>query len=278
MSRQAIDNLCTGFGRLDCRARSLLVATAPGIALGLSNYLQTLVVDPPEEWLLLIAGPFVFIGCFLASSVVIMAGNALLRHSLARGYSITSLFALQAGYFALTSVFVMAAVAFATTAFRSFDRFDTAFAVFFREILVTCLPIWAIVYLVCVLILHFINRPALPAAAREVEDRITIVADRKVHSLAASDIRFLQAQGNYVDIVCTHGRMTVRKSLASLQSDFPRDGFIRIHRSFVVNRTAVRQLHRSCTGRPEILLSDGTRLPVGRQRLRDVKASLGRNL
>ena len=68
--------------------------------------------------------------------------------------------------------------------------------------------------------------------------------------------------------VCTSSRM----SLKSLMDMLPSEGFLKIHRSFIVSIDKVVGFSRS-----EVRLVGGRTLPVGRQFARDVYGCLGRN-
>ena len=87
-----------------------------------------------------------------------------------------------------------------------------------------------------------------------------------------SEILYVEAMNNYSRIfrtgdVCTSSRM----SLKSLMDMLPSEGFLKIHRSFIVSIDKVVGFSRS-----EVRLVGGRTLPVGRQFARDVYGCLGR--
>ena len=80
--------------------------------------------------------------------------------------------------------------------------------------------------------------------------------------LLPRQIDWIKAAGNYLEIRCAAGlvmrRMTIKQAEAALAAE----GFIRIHRSLLVNQSRIARLHR---GKPadEVELVDGTLLKVG---------------
>jgi len=82
------------------------------------------------------------------------------------------------------------------------------------------------------------------------------------HTLARvphADILWLEAEGNYTAIFTIHNKKRlVRYSITELLQQLPSDIFLRIHKSYAVNKNFVTELHSA-----EIALQD-IRLPVGR--------------
>jgi DNA-binding LytR/AlgR family response regulator len=60
-----------------------------------------------------------------------------------------------------------------------------------------------------------------------------------VFCLNTDEIRFLQAQGNYVEISCTTRRITVGQTMGAFLSGIRGGRFLRNHRSFAVNRPSI---------------------------------------
>lgn len=90
-------------------------------------------------------------------------------------------------------------------------------------------------------------------------------------SIPFSDIIFIEAMNNYCRIQRENGVCTMsRISLKVLMTELPETEFVRIHRSFVVARSKVEKYTRK-----EILLSDGSSLPVGRMYADEISVNLG---
>lgn len=80
-------------------------------------------------------------------------------------------------------------------------------------------------------------------------------------SIPIDDILYIEAVEGYSKIFRLSGECVMsRILLKNMQALLPTEYFLRIHRSFIVSRLKIRSYTRQ-----EIILSDGTSLPVGRQ-------------
>lgn len=87
--------------------------------------------------------------------------------------------------------------------------------------------------------------------------------ERELH-LRADEIQAVQAERDFVAII-THGRRRlISATMKQMEQELPSDWFERIHRSSIVNRTVVSGTKKDGRDRIVVLLTDGTRLPVGR--------------
>lgn len=57
--------------------------------------------------------------------------------------------------------------------------------------------------------------------------------------MVLDDILFLQAQGDYTEVTMQEKSLLLLGSLSSFLQSLPSDEFIRIHRSYVVNKSKV---------------------------------------
>lgn len=80
-----------------------------------------------------------------------------------------------------------------------------------------------------------------------------------VVKIAYEDIAYLKAERNYTEIYNTVGkRRIIRSSLTEMLSQLPESRFLRIHKSYAVNRTSILGFQST-----KVLLKD-IELPVGR--------------
>ena len=77
--------------------------------------------------------------------------------------------------------------------------------------------------------------------------------------LLLADLFYFEAEGNYVKLMTKDGDYRFRSTLSALQNALEGRGFIRVHKGFLVNQSAVKML--SSEG---VELLDGTRIPLGR--------------
>lgn len=82
-------------------------------------------------------------------------------------------------------------------------------------------------------------------------------ADRKMVKILLNDILYIESLKDYVKIITSKGQIITKQSISSVEEMLPHDGFMRIHRSFIV---AVRKID-SYT--PNDITIGKAELPVG---------------
>ena len=69
---------------------------------------------------------------------------------------------------------------------------------------------------------------------------LAIPTSQITHIIHPSDLILMEAEGNYTTLFLEEGKkITVSKSIKHLDKTLPRDEFIRIHQSFIVNKTHI---------------------------------------
>ncbi len=120
--------------------------------------------------------------------------------------------------------------------------------------------------------------PAHPAVAarREREDDLTIPVELAgtTRMLPRSTVQWVEAQGDYARLHTADGSHLVRVSLASLAERWADAGFVRIHRSYLVQLRLIAELR--LTGNGYVVVIGGRELPVSRRHTRELKDRLVR--
>ena len=93
--------------------------------------------------------------------------------------------------------------------------------------------------------------------------RIAIKAKGRVVFVNPLDVIVAKAEGNYVALVHKSGAYLVRETMAITAQKLACFGFVRIHRSILVNATLVKDMRRDNTGYV-LRTTDGSEHPVGR--------------
>jgi len=73
-------------------------------------------------------------------------------------------------------------------------------------------------------------------------DYFFIKADGKIFKLLYNDILLAEAKGNYTKIVCTDSTLLPNMSFSSFESLLPAGLFIRVHRSFIINKSKITHI------------------------------------
>jgi DNA-binding LytR/AlgR family response regulator len=114
------------------------------------------------------------------------------------------------------------------------------------------------------------------AARREREDDPTIPVELAgtTRMLPRSAVHWVEAQGDYARLHTAEGSHLVRVSLASLAERWAEAGFVRIHRSYLVQLRLIGELR--LTGNGYVVVVGGRELPVSRRHTRELKDRLVR--
>ena len=92
------------------------------------------------------------------------------------------------------------------------------------------------------------------------EEMLFVRADRATQAIPLTSIRYVQGMSEYLRLYTTDRPrpITTLMTMKSLEERLPSDRFLRIHRSYIVALSEIRQVTRL-----RVVLSDGTELPVG---------------
>jgi DNA-binding LytR/AlgR family response regulator len=97
---------------------------------------------------------------------------------------------------------------------------------------------------------------------------LSVKADRSWVKLAIADILYIEGWKEYVKIFTKTDKIVTLESLSHMENTLPSEFFIRVHKSYIVAKDAVRQLDG------DTLLVGTARIPVARARKRKVVAAL----
>ena len=89
--------------------------------------------------------------------------------------------------------------------------------------------------------------------------------------LASRDLDYVRAAGNYVELTAGGHSWLLRATLQEIETKLAPAGFVRIHRSLLVNPARVSRLQRDTRKLPALRLTCGATLPVGRRYVAAVK-------
>ncbi|HEX5854733.1 MAG TPA: response regulator [Thermoanaerobaculia bacterium] len=109
-----------------------------------------------------------------------------------------------------------------------------------------------------------------PLSRVVVKDGVTVTV------LPVATIDYVKAEDDYV-LLRSAGRNHLKKqTLASLEEALPKERFVRVHRSYLLNLDRLARVEPSATGAPTAVLTDGARLPVSRAGAQRLNELLGR--
>lgn len=111
-----------------------------------------------------------------------------------------------------------------------------------------------------------------PSMAEARPERFLVRKLGKEFLVAASDIEWLEASGNYVNLHVRGRQYPLRSTMAALEPRLDVRRFRRVHRSFMVNLDQVAEIEPLESGDARVKMRDGTAVPCSR-RYRDALRS-----
>ena len=94
--------------------------------------------------------------------------------------------------------------------------------------------------------------------------RLAVRNNGQVLFLAPQEVEWIEAAGNYVRLNANGETHLLRETMSGVEAKLPREGFLRIHRSAIVNLETVRELCSGAQGDFVVVLKSGKRLPLSR--------------
>lgn len=104
---------------------------------------------------------------------------------------------------------------------------------------------------------------------RSISDRILVQENGRARFVAARDISWVEADGNYVQLHCGAKTYTLRGTLDSMRDKLDPKSFVRINRSSMVKLDAIREMQRWFHGEYKVILQDATELRWSRRYVKE---------
>ncbi len=108
--------------------------------------------------------------------------------------------------------------------------------------------------------------PKAPAKSDgEPVERLLVRRDDRKRFVHVNRIERIEAEGNYVRIHAGEETFLERRTLKSLEDQLDSSRFLRVHRSHIVNVDRVDRIEPGFKGAHEVVLRDGTTVPLSRK-------------
>ena len=105
----------------------------------------------------------------------------------------------------------------------------------------------------------------------EVLERIAVKSGPKIHVILVAEILFLQADGDYVQIITMNGKYLKEQTMKYFEEHLPENQFVRVHRSCIVNVEMISRIELYEKQNQLISLKNGMQIktsPAGYKALR----------
>lgn len=81
-------------------------------------------------------------------------------------------------------------------------------------------------------------------------------------------------EDGHVSVKTFAASYSVHETLAVIEKKLPDTGFLRVHRAFIVNTEHITEIHPWFNSTYNLILKDGSKIPVSRTYAKDLKKSL----
>lgn len=89
-------------------------------------------------------------------------------------------------------------------------------------------------------------------------DYIMVKADKTMHKLGYSDIRYFEAYGNFIKIFTDDKKLLVSETMSNMVKKLPASLFIQVHKSFIVPISRIREISGNT------IKIENQEIPIGR--------------
>lgn len=108
--------------------------------------------------------------------------------------------------------------------------------------------------------LRAISKPKIANGSNERRDYFFVKLESKckLYKILHEELIYIEALHNYVKIYTNHGVFVTYSTLKVMEESLPKNRFIRVHRSFIINLTHLRKVNG-----PLLILEQGNEIPLG---------------
>jgi two-component system, LytTR family, response regulator len=121
--------------------------------------------------------------------------------------------------------------------------------------------------------LQVVTSPSMGSAV----DRLPIKVNGRIIVIRVADIDWIEAERDYVSVNVGGKSWLMRETIAAVELRLALSGFVRIHRSTLVNAERVKELRPLDKGEYSVVLNDGTELKLTRHYRASVERLVGAN-
>jgi two-component system, LytTR family, response regulator len=108
------------------------------------------------------------------------------------------------------------------------------------------------------------NNPSNKGEPERYTTRMVFKSRGRILFLSVDDIRWIEAQENYVRICTGKDSHLLRETIGSMESRLDPNSFLRVHRSAIVNLHHVKEVKNEADGDATVVLKSGEQVPMSR--------------
>jgi hypothetical protein len=115
---------------------------------------------------------------------------------------------------------------------------------------------------------------ATSTGAKEIIDHIAVKNGTKIHVVSTDEIICLMADGDYVQVITPRGKFLKEQTMKYFEEHLPANRFVRVHRSCIVNTTAISRIELYEKQTQQLLLSNGEKIKTSINGYKNLKKAL----
>ncbi len=108
----------------------------------------------------------------------------------------------------------------------------------------------------------------------ELLERIAVKSGQKIHVIMVPEILYLQADGDYVHIFTMQGKYLKEQTMKYFEEHLPATGFVRVHRSCIVNVEAISRIDLYEKQTQQLTLKNGHQIKVSQAGYKTLRTKL----
>lgn len=101
-----------------------------------------------------------------------------------------------------------------------------------------------------------------------LKDSIFIRKDYMLVKIRFDDLKWIQAEGNYLELYCTENKHLIRSTLKEFIEKLPHSTFLQVHKSFCINSKYITAINKSSVWIQKV------EIPVGRSYIENISKVL----
>jgi two-component system LytT family response regulator len=105
-------------------------------------------------------------------------------------------------------------------------------------------------------------------------NRIVVRKGNAINLIPVDQIRFVEAQDDYVMIYHSEGKALKQQTMKFYENNLPKDDFVRVHRSYIVRVEEINKIEPYGKDNHIAVLKSGDKLPVSRSGYKQLKEEL----
>ena len=119
--------------------------------------------------------------------------------------------------------------------------------------------------------------PVIETAAQGTgqQNRVVVKDGSKIKIIPVNQIQYLEAADDYAKIITSEGFFLKKRTMNFFEQSLANHNFVRVHRSYIVNSQLITRIDPLEKDSHQILLSNGSKIPVSKAGYNKLKEVLG---